>query len=485
MVALAGRAMDVPKSFVLGGTLIAPGQLLAGKYRVERVLGAGGMGVVLAATHVHLHQRVALKLMLPEGLANPVLGERFAREARAAARLKSAHVAHVFDVGTLEMGSPYMVMEYLEGSDLASIVARHGALDVDVAVDCVLQACDAVAEAHSIGIVHRDLKPGNLFLTNRNDGRPLVKVLDFGISKHASNPTDLSLTSTTEVIGSPNYMSPEQLRSARRADARSDIWGLGVILHELLTGRVPFVAETFAELASKVLNDPPIPLSTTRPEATPELARIVGRCLEKDPERRYPNVAELAAALAPFARADTRELAERIARISQSGGRAPQSATPRPIANGTAVTVHASSVPGRKKTWAIAGGLIALAAAALGGALARRPLHRNEPSAEAAPASAVAAMSLPATPVSALGNAAAGGALPSNGIVAPVAMGTLAAGSLAIDAGASLAARPARSRPPVLAPVRATAGRPSADAPVTPETPPSATVDSPSHRTSW
>ncbi len=383
--------MDVPKSFVLSGTLIAPGQLLAGKYRVERVLGAGGMGVVLAATHMHLHQHVALKLMLPEAVKNPVLAERFAREARAAARLKSAHVARVFDVGVLETGSPYMVMEYLEGSDLASIVARQGALDVDVAVDCVLQACDAVAEAHSLGIVHRDLKPGNLFLTYRNDGRPLVKVLDFGISKHASTPADLSLTSSTEVIGSPNYMSPEQLRSARRADARSDIWGLGIILYELLTGRVPFVAETFAELASKVLNDPPLPLSTTRPDATPELARIVGRCLEKDPERRHRDVAELAAALAPFARADTRELAERIARISHSASRPPALSTGRPVANGTAFTLHAGSRAGRKKTWAVAGAVIALACAAGAGALARRPPHLVEASPVTPPGSSFAA----------------------------------------------------------------------------------------------
>jgi serine/threonine-protein kinase len=196
-----------------GSIPVAQGDVLAGKYRVDHVLGVGGMGVVVSATHLQLDQRVALKFMLPVGLAHPALVERFAREARAAARLKSDHVARVLDVGTLDSGSPYMVMEYLEGSDLGSVVAERGPMPVHMAVDCVLQACDAVAEAHAIGIIHRDLKPRNLFLTGRNDGRALVKVLDFGISKHKTGASDLSLTRTTEIIGSPNYMSPEQLRS--------------------------------------------------------------------------------------------------------------------------------------------------------------------------------------------------------------------------------------------------------------------------------
>src|SRR5260370_6547502 len=167
-----------------GAVAIRQGEVLAGKYRVESILGVGGMGIVVAATHLQLDQRVAIKFMLPEALRHPALVERFAREARAAVRLKSDHVARVLDVGTLDSGSPYMVMEYLEGSDLAALVEQRGRMPIDVAVDCVLQACDAVAEAHSIGIVHRDLKPRNLFMTGRNDGRALVKVLDFGISKH-------------------------------------------------------------------------------------------------------------------------------------------------------------------------------------------------------------------------------------------------------------------------------------------------------------
>jgi serine/threonine protein kinase len=308
------------------GSPVVIGETLAGKYRVDRVLGVGGMGVVVAATHLHLDQKVAIKFMLTPGLQNPALVERFAREARAAVRLKSDHVARVLDVGVLESGSPYMVMEFLEGNDLGEMIGRYGAMPVETAVDCVLQACDAVAEAHSLGIVHRDLKPRNLFWTRRNDGRALVKVLDFGISKHKSAVPDLSLTRTTEIIGSPNYMSPEQFRAARAADERSDIWALGVILYELLTGHVPFEADTITQLTAMVLTDPPRPIATLRPDVPEDLARAIACCLEKDPAKRFASVAKLAEALQSFAPLDSRELAVRIARIG-SGVRTAASAS--------------------------------------------------------------------------------------------------------------------------------------------------------------
>ncbi len=328
------RAVSAPESQPWADAPVRPGDVLAGKYRVDRVLGVGGMGVVVAATHLQLDQKVALKFMLPQGAQSQALVERFSREARAAVRLKSDHVARVLDVGTLPWGAPYMVMEYLEGDDLGSVVGREGPMPFERAVDCVLQACDAVAEAHALGIVHRDLKPRNLFLTRRNDGRALVKVLDFGISKHKAEG-DLSLTGTTEVIGSPYYMSPEQLKSARAADERSDIWALGVILYELVTGTVPFVAESVTALTAMVLQEAPAPASLVRPDVPPELGRVISRCLEKAPSARFPTVAALAAALAPFAPLDTRELAARIARI---GGGDTRPMTPGPSAARIPVT---------------------------------------------------------------------------------------------------------------------------------------------------
>jgi len=298
------------------------GQILAGKFRIERVLGQGGMGVVVAATHLQLDERVALKFLLPEALLNPEAVERFAREARAAVKIKSEHVARVSDVGTLESGSPYMVMEYLHGEDLAAWVRRHGAMPVADAVEFLLQACEAIAEAHALGIVHRDLKPANLFVTHRVDGSPCIKVLDFGISKvtlPGATP-EFGMTKTSTVMGSPLYMSPEQMSSSRNVDMRTDIWALGVILYESLTGRVPFEAETMPQLCGMILQDPPRPLQELRPDLPPALQHAVLRCLEKNRDQRFNNVAELAHALAPFGRHAAQRSAERISRVLGAAG---------------------------------------------------------------------------------------------------------------------------------------------------------------------
>ena len=303
-------------------TEVHEGQILAGKFRIERVLGQGGMGVVVAATHLQLDQRVALKFLLPEALSNPEAVERFAREARAAVRIKSEHVARVSDVGTLESGSPYMVMEYLEGQDLAGWVRASGAMAVTDAIEFLLQACEAIGEAHALGIVHRDLKPANLFVTRRADGSPCIKVLDFGISKLTvpGGGADLGMTKTSSVMGSPLYMSPEQMSSTRNVDMRTDIWALGVILYETLTGHVPFEAETMPQLCGMILQDPPRPLRDLRPDVPEGVSAVILRCLEKQRDRRFANVGELAAALAPLGSPSARRSAERISRVLSAAG---------------------------------------------------------------------------------------------------------------------------------------------------------------------
>jgi serine/threonine-protein kinase len=270
------------------------------------------MGMVVAAQHLQLGQLVALKFLLPQAMQSEETTERFLREARATVRLKSEHVGRVIDVGTLDTGAPYIVMEYLDGQDLDGFRRVHTRLPVMQAVDFVLQASEAVAEAHSIGIIHRDLKPANLFLSVRADGTPIVKVLDFGISKATQDQQDFSLTRTATVMGSPGYMSPEQLRSARDVDARTDVWALGVILYELVSGNAPFAAEAITELTLKVAMDPTPPLGVPAPAGFEDVIR---KCLEKDPANRYGSIAELAAALVPFGPPNASEMAKRIARV--------------------------------------------------------------------------------------------------------------------------------------------------------------------------
>jgi len=293
---------------------VIEGALLAGKYRVERVLARGGMGVVCAAIHTQLDQRVALKFLLPDSEPNEHSRLRFLREARAAVRLRSEHVARVLDVGTAEEGAPYIVMEYLEGKDLADVLVERGRLPEAEAVGYVLQAAEAVAEAHALGIIHRDLKPANLFLTRRPDGSPCVKVLDFGISKALDGAPASGLTQATAMIGTPHYMSPEHIRSSKNVDARSDIWAMGMILYELVTGVVAFPRETLPELCSAIILDPIPPPRAVVPHLSEGVERALTITLAKAPENRPQSLAELAALLAPFA-PEGRSAAARIARV--------------------------------------------------------------------------------------------------------------------------------------------------------------------------
>jgi eukaryotic-like serine/threonine-protein kinase len=304
---------------------VALGAVVAGKYRVDRVLGSGGMGVVVAATQLELDRPVAIKFLVADAAKAPDIVARFAREARAVAKIQGEHVARVLDVGVLDDGLPYMVMEYLEGADLAQRIAHEARLPLPEIARYLLEACEALSEAHAAGIVHRDLKPANLFLARRPDRSTIVKLLDFGISKSPVGSAG-GITSTQAVMGSPVYMSPEQLVSAKNVDARSDIWSLGVVLYEALAGAPPFNAESMPQIVTRILHTPAPRLAEARPDLPPAVDAIVARCLAKEPEARFGDVAELAWALSPFVEDGARSV-ERIARVL---GRA--EAAPAPVA---------------------------------------------------------------------------------------------------------------------------------------------------------
>lgn len=289
---------------------LLPGEVLAGKYRVERVLGRGGMGVVLLAKNVLLGERVAIKI-LARG-ATPTSTSRLLMEARAAARLKSDHVVRVFDVGSTDAGEPYLVMEHLEGHPLSELLRRGGPVSAALAAHWVLQASEALAEAHRHGIIHRDVKPANLFLEQRPGGVSRIKVLDFGIAKL---PDGENLATTTHAIGSPIYMAPEQLQNQRDVDARVDVWGIGCVLYELLTGAPPFAATSLLQLAVAVSAGSYPRVGSRRPDLPESLSAIVEKCLQPDRDARFSDLLALARALAPLAPPDGRALVERMHRV--------------------------------------------------------------------------------------------------------------------------------------------------------------------------
>lgn len=286
---LADRLLATPR----------PGAVIDGRYRVERPLGTGGMGAVVAATHLELRQEVAIKVLLPTVAKSEEANARFLREGRAAARLTSPYAAKVFDTGRLPSGEPYLVMELLAGRDLRSHMATTARVSLEQAAEWVLQAAHALGEAHRLHVIHRDVKPANLFLAETSAGT-IVKVLDFGVSKQADDGAS-DLTNTAAILGTPRYMAPEQMRSARLADQRCDVWSLGVVLYELTTGEAPFRGDSVTALCFDVMERTPIPPSHHCPELPPAFDAFMARCLAKDPDERFPTMEELAESLRAFA----------------------------------------------------------------------------------------------------------------------------------------------------------------------------------------
>jgi serine/threonine-protein kinase len=367
---------------------LAPGDLLAGKYRVERVIGRGGMGVVLSAEHLVLRQRVAIKMLRGEVGAAAAARARFLREARAAASIQSEHAVRVYDVATTDDGRPYMVLEYLQGTNLDALIEEKGRLSIADACEYVVQACSAVAAAHALGIVHRDLKPSNLFLAERPDGSARVVVLDFGISKTppSADEPHTTLTAPNAVLGTPQYMAPEQVRSSSAADRRSDVWALGVVLYELLAGAPPFVGESMPHLYTLIATAAHAPLRELRPEVPEEVVSIVDRCLAKDPEQRIQDVETLARLLAPHAY--PRRASSPVPRVVATGRDIP-----------TAAGVEVARRPASSRRLLASVALVAFVLGA-GGAIAKVTAARRLPASMAARGVPAIHLVLPPPPAS-------------------------------------------------------------------------------------
>lgn len=425
------------------------GEEIAGRYAIERAIAEGGMGLVFAARHADLDELVAIKFLKPEFARQPEIIGRFAREAKACTKIKSEYVAKVLDVGVNPTRGPYIVMEYLEGEDLSELLARDGKLPPERAVELILQCCEALAQAHALGIIHRDIKPENLFVVKNESAVPTLKVLDFGVSKTALTGkifgNELSVAKTQSLLGTPLYMSPEQLRGKIDIDPDSEVWAVGAVLYELVTGEAPFTGNTVTEVCASVLETIPRPPIERAPQVMPELQAVIMKCLEKTPTNRYKTIAELAVALQPFGPKRSRMAVERAIEAAKAAGQvastltsvpsmAPPSApsstkTPFPLANtlgGAGAPSFAPAQQNRTKQFLIGGAVVLLLGVA-GISFAMRGSTPSTPppaAAAAVPTATEAPTNTPAPPpekaavVESAPTAPTGAAIPS-GLPAP------------------------------------------------------------------
>lgn len=299
--------LDIEVTFDDPDDLFAPGEVVGGKYRISERIGSGGMGAVYVALDEALDRIVAIKVARSDPAQREELERRLLLEARVLARLRGPHVPRIFDfgwtAGSSDSSSPYLVLEYLDGCDVCELLRRNGPFGVEQVVRVALDICEGLHEAHASGVVHRDVKPENLFVTQRIDGEPLVKILDFGVSKQLFGPS--SMTKPGSPVGSPHYMSPEQLRASDDVDARADIWSIGAVAFQLLAGGPPFNGSSMVEVCARVLSEPLPDLRHLRPDVPEGLVCVIERCMEKEPEHRYQNARELALALRGSLRART------------------------------------------------------------------------------------------------------------------------------------------------------------------------------------
>lgn len=395
------------------------GTTLDGKYRIVRELGTGGMGAVYEGENVRIRRKVAIKLLHASVSSQSEAVMRFEREAEAAGRIGSDHICEVLDLGILEDGTRYLVMEYLDGETLGSRIKRSGRMGPLMTIPIMAQVLDALGAAHAAGIIHRDLKPDNIFILPVKGGVPdFVKILDFGVSKFAQSSDEMNMTRAGAVVGTPYYMSPEQARGTSQIDARSDIYALGVLLFQATTGQVPFQAQTFNELLFKIVLEPAPPPQQYAPDLDPEFSAIIQKAMAREPPHRFQSCAEFKEALLGW-------MASRVGPSAMQMGGRPLTVPPGAGLRAPTAPPGTSNPPGplhqSQPSWAVSSGSGAHAANGWQGQPA------NTPS--------------PATPQtgSSWGNASQSGQIAAKPPRSGLAVGAITAAAIALVGGGGLA----------------------------------------------